>query len=248
MVGDGDPERYDRKALLDPQFRFIGAAYGEHRSQYKKMVPAQIHYYYTYWYTCTYRFPSAAAVHQSGGRLQGRSGARRVLLVQETGRRTPNPSQTAATSSLSADPRAAVYRLRRPSPFFGTRSHHGAQWRCSGDLRSRASRTSPRRKWPLRPSSTARRPSTRHVCRFFQRGASIYRALGSGETSRRLRGTGRQTGRRCCWRVSASRSLFSLYIYIFVPFLSLPLLLTLHSHTVTYFFDESYLSAAGSRS
>ena len=38
VVGDGDAERYDRTALTDPAMRFIGVAYGDHRSQYKKML------------------------------------------------------------------------------------------------------------------------------------------------------------------------------------------------------------------
>jgi len=38
LVADGDPDRYDRRSLLDAQFRFVGVAYGQHQSQYKRML------------------------------------------------------------------------------------------------------------------------------------------------------------------------------------------------------------------
>jgi len=35
---DGDPNRYERKALTDPNMRYIGVSYGDHNSQFKKML------------------------------------------------------------------------------------------------------------------------------------------------------------------------------------------------------------------
>jgi len=35
---DGDPNRFERKALTDPNMHYVGVSYGDHNSQFKKML------------------------------------------------------------------------------------------------------------------------------------------------------------------------------------------------------------------